>query len=70
MSQWAREHPEASYEDFRDHYLDRADNARQEAKDGICPLCHGTFTLATAGPDEFGNYDTEDCPCQLRGESA
>lgn len=29
-----------------------------------CPVCNDTFTIAVAGPDENGQYDTDDCPCQ------
>lgn len=27
-----------------------------------CPVCHGERVVPVAGPDEFGNYDTDDCP--------
>ena len=30
-----------------------------------CDLCHGRLIVMVAGPDADGNYDTEDCPCQL-----
>ena len=36
-----------------------------ETKTPTCPLCHDQFVIAVAGPDSFGNYDTDDCPCQL-----
>lgn len=29
---------------------------------GDCEVCHGRRTIAVAGPDENGQYDTEDCP--------
>lgn len=57
MSQYAREHPEASYEDLRDHYLGRADNARQEAKVGECPYC-GSYRIDGRQP----SLHKENCP--------
>jgi len=30
-----------------------------------CPICHGAYTIAVAGPDENGQYDVDDCPCQV-----
>jgi hypothetical protein len=33
--------------------------------DDDCPICGGSFIIATSGPDYWGNYDTEDCPCQV-----
>lgn len=32
--------------------------------DPNCPLCHGSGTVTTGGPDHWGNYDTDDCRCQ------
>jgi len=29
-----------------------------------CPICNDAFVIAVAGPDENGQYDTDDCPCQ------
>lgn len=31
-----------------------------------CDLCHGTLTVPVSGPDENGQYDTDDCPCQRK----
>lgn len=31
---------------------------------GPCPICADQFVIVVAGPDENGQYDTEDCPCQ------
>jgi hypothetical protein len=35
----------------------------------LCPICNGTLIIATAGPDENGQYDTDDCPCQTVPEN-
>jgi hypothetical protein len=28
-------------------------------------MCDDEFIICTGGPDYWGNYDTDDCPCQL-----
>ena len=33
-----------------------------------CPICKDTFIVCTGGPDYWGNFDTDDCPCQLPTE--
>lgn len=34
-----------------------------------CPCCKGDCVVTTAGPDYFGNYDSDDCPlCNGMGE--
>lgn len=30
-----------------------------------CPICNDRFVIAVSGPDENGQYDTDDCPCQI-----
>ncbi len=34
-----------------------------------CPICNDQYVVAVAGPDENGQYDTEDCPCQVLPEN-
>ena len=33
-----------------------------------CPVCGDSFIITVAGPDENGNYDVDDCPCQTGAE--
>ena len=56
--------------DAFDRILDFATGDGDWARDRSeepCPLCHGKLTVATAGPDRDGQYDTDDCPCQTGG---
>lgn len=33
--------------------------------DTPCPMCKGELMICVGGPDHWGNYDTQDCPCQM-----
>lgn len=33
-----------------------------------CPICNDRFIVIVAGPDDNGQFDADDCPCQVLDE--